>query len=194
MTLTQQDVPDRRRVVFLPSWREVPSWNRAALLVRLTQLVAGIALFWLPEHHHLVPDVLLGLGVPVAAVSPARNGPALALIGAVLAWVFSDGLDTAPPTARVLLFALAVFVLHNATALAATAPLTGHLRPEVVRRWLRRSGLSLVVSAVLILLVYLVRAITAGTATPVLQLVGVIGVLVIVTVGALLFSRRLRAG
>lgn len=187
--------PHRERVLtFVPDWRERATWSRSALLVRLVQVVAGIAVFLLPEHHHTICDVLVVLGLLTAVVSPARNGQGLVLIGAVWSWVLGDGIHTVPPLARVLAFTLALFVLWNATTLASTSPLNCVIRPELVRHWLYRSGTALAVSAALIGLVYLVGSSTSGATTPGLQLAGVVGVLVIVAVGATLFTRMLKTG
>lgn len=193
MTLIPSKPARPRTIAFVPNWRDGRDWQASAIAVRLVQVIAGVAVFLLPQHHHTICDLLLILGLAVAVISPARNGPGLALIGGLSSWVFSGGVDHHPPLDRVLPFALAVFVLWSATALAAIAPLDCIIRPELRRHWLRQSGLGVLASAVLIGLVYAVDAVTSGPTTAPLQFAGTLGVLAVVAVGAVLFTRMSRS-
>ena len=108
MTLVASKATSGRAARFRPDWRERREWRRSAVLVRVVQVVAGGAVFLLPAHHHTICDVLLILGLVTAVVSPARNGPGLALIGGLWGWLLSDGAYAHPPVDRVLPFAVAV--------------------------------------------------------------------------------------
>ncbi|HEX2903607.1 MAG TPA: hypothetical protein VHO01_09150 [Jatrophihabitans sp.] len=187
--------PSRARsVAFVPDWRERRHWQPSALVVRSVQAAAGIAVLLLPAGHHLIFEVILLIGLVTAVVSPARNGPGLAMIGGLASWVVGDGTYHHPPVERVLPFAFALFVLWSATALAAAAPLDCIVRPELVRHWLRQSALGLLVAAVLIGLVYAIGAVTTGRSTPVLEFAGALGVLLVVAVAAVIVARTLREG
>jgi len=194
MTLATSSGPDHRvrslrRLVRLRE--RGGGWTRSALAVRGLQLVAAVPLFLLlPKQNRLAVLIFL-VGLLVAVVVPARNGPALALIGAAWAWIAVAGGHWDPPATRVLPFALALFALHDLTALAAVVPMSSRLRPEAWQQWLRRSLLSLLVAVPLIGCVYLVAASTSGPSTAWLRLAGMIGVLLPVLVGAVLLARQL---
>ncbi len=186
-------VPVQRQITYVREFRENSrSWSRSALTVRLVQLVAGIAVFALPAHRGPWSGAILGLGLLVAVASPARNGQALVLIGAVLGWIDLSHVHTHPTVARVLLFAVALFALHSATTLAAMVPMACQLRRATWQHWLRRCAWTLTISAPLIGCVYGIDAITAGVTSDTLQFIGLIGVLLVILVGTAWFTRRLR--
>jgi len=182
------------RATFVREFRESSrNWASSALAVRAVQLLAGFAVFALAEHHRVWTSLLLLVGLAVAVISPARNGPALVLIAALVGWLLPD-LHHAPPLVRVLPFTLALFVLHSASALAATVPLSCQLHPAAWRHWLARCGRTLAISAPLIGGVYLVGAITDGVTSDALQFAGLVGVLMVIVVATTWFARRLSRG
>lgn len=187
--------PVARQVAFVREFRESSrSWTRSALAVRLAQLVAGGVVLALPTQQKWWLDLLILLGLLVAVVSPARNGQAVFLIGAVLAWTYQSEVEHHPPLIRTLLFAVALYAVHNTTTLAATVPMSCQLRTEAWRHWLGRSVTTLAISAPLVGCAYLIDAITTGTTNNGLEFAGLIGVLVVVAVGTTWFTRRLRRG
>jgi hypothetical protein len=92
----------------------------------------------------LVPDAgsalftVAGAGALLAAAAPARSG-ALVVLGAdLLGWMSAYGTDTTAPILRTVLFATALYLLHSATALAASVPVRAHVSADVVRTWATR--------------------------------------------------------
>jgi hypothetical protein len=176
----------------VPALSERRQWRRAPLLIRAVQLAAGVALLLLAPGTRLLVVVLMALGLLGAVVSPSRTGQAVALAAAILGWVFGYGAHGSPPVLQVLAFALALFVLHDATSLAATVPMTADLRPEALRGWLRRSAVALLVAGVLIAVVYGVGALVNFRRSYPLELAGLFGVIAALIAAAWLFSRSLR--
>ncbi|HTZ45398.1 MAG TPA: hypothetical protein VMB79_16175 [Jatrophihabitans sp.] len=175
-----------------PVFTERRRWQPAALLVRLAQLVAGgLVLLALPDPRPLVL-VLLVAGVLAAVIGPARSGPAIALVAGVAGWVFGHGAHGSPSVAGTLAFALALFLLYDASALAGTVPVTAHLRREVLLGWLRRDAITLLVAALLTALVYGAHAVAGYTSSYPLQVLGLLGVVVVLGAAAWLYSRSVR--
>ncbi|MEO6503112.1 MAG: hypothetical protein ABIQ09_14545 [Jatrophihabitantaceae bacterium] len=166
-----------------PAWRRYPS---AGLAVRLVILVAGVAVLVIPAEHHPAWTLLTVAGVLVAAGSPDRVGAGLALGSAIGGWLAAYGWHGTPPLAATAAFALALYLLHTSTALAAAVPLGVRLRGPVLRRWLRRCSVELAVAAAL-------AAASYGLGRPGgasgLQLLGLLGVLVLVGIPVLLLHR-----
>jgi hypothetical protein len=158
----------------------------AALGVRLAVLLAGLALVEIPARHHPLWIVLTVLGVLVAVTNPARGGAGLALGSAIGGWFAGYGWHGTPPLAPTVGFALALYVLHTGTALAAAAPLSAQLRAPVLSRWLRRCLIELAVAGVLAAASYGLGRPTNSSA---LQLLGLLGVLVLIAVPVLLLNR-----
>jgi hypothetical protein len=183
----------QRRVSLAPVFEQRRRWTASAACVRLVQVLAGTAVLLLPSRHIVIVVVLLVVGVVAAVVSPARNGQAAALLGGVLGWLFSDGLAGSPSLPRVLMFAVALFVLHDSTSLAAAVPMTCQLRPEAMLGWLRRSLLALLGAGLLAAITLGVGAIVQGSTSAPLQLVGSAGVLALLGVTAWLYTRSLRS-
>ena len=173
----------------LAQWRH---WTRSALLIRLVQVLAGVAVLLLAPHLRLLVVVWLLLGLLMAVLSPARSGQAVAVGAGIAGWVFGYGAHGSPPVVRVLAFALALFLLHDATTLAATVPLAAELRREALLAWLRRSGLALLVAGLLTLVVYGVGTLVNFTTSYPLVLAGLLGIVAALCVTAWLFSRSLR--
>jgi hypothetical protein len=155
--------------------------------VRLVIALAGLALLAIPAEHDPVWTTLTVIGVLVAIGSPDQAGAGLGLGAAIGGWFAAYGWDGTPPLADVVGFALALYLLHTATALAAAVPLGVRLRAEVLRRWLWRCLAELAVAAVLGAASYgLGRPSSSGT----LVLLGLAGVLLLVGVPVLLLHRR----
>ncbi len=158
----------------------------AGLAVRLVIVLAGVAVLAIPAERHLVWASLTVAGVLVAATSPERAGAGLALGAAIGSWLAAYGVHGTPPLASTAAFALALYLLHTSTALAAAIPLSARLRGPVLSRWLRRCSVQLAVAAVL-------GAASHGLGRPdsssALHLLGLLGVLLLVAVPALLLNR-----
>jgi len=176
----------------MPVLAERKQWQRSAWLVRLAQLVAGLAVLLLMPHARLLLTVIMLLGLLGAVVSPARTGQLIVLAAGIAGWVFGYGPHGSPPVARVLAFAVALFLLHDSTSLASTVPLTAELRPEALFGWLRRSAVTLLVAGVLIGVVYGVGALVSYRSSYPLVLAGLLGITATLGVAAWLFSRSLR--
>jgi hypothetical protein len=180
------------RALLVPVLADRRQWRRPALLIRVVQLLAGVALLLLAPGSRPLVLVLMLAGLFGAVVSPSRTGQAIALAAGVVGWIWGYGPHGSPPVLRVLAFALALFVLHDATSLASTVPLTADLRPEALSGWLRRSAVALLVAGVLIAVVYGAGALVSFHTSYPLELAGLFGVIAVLGTGAWLFSRSLR--
>lgn len=182
--------PQRYSPAALPARRlAVPGQQRyspAALGVRLVIVLAGLALLWIPAGPGLAWTVLTAAGVLVAVGSPDQGGAGLALGAAIGSWFAAYGWHGTPSLAATAAFAIALYLLHTGTALAAAVPLTVQLRAPVLSRWLRRCLVELAVAAAL-------AAASYGLGRPgsssLLQLLGLLGVLVLIGVPVLLLHR-----
>jgi len=187
-----QSQPSGPRAVVVPVLRERRQWRRAAFLIRMVQLAAGVALLLLAPGTRPLVVVFMLVGLFGAVVSPSRTGPAIALAAGIAGWIWGYGPHGSPPVVQVLAFALALFVLQDATSLASTVPMTADLRPEALHGWLWRSAVALLVAAVLIAVVYGVRALVSFHKSYPLEVAGLFGVIAVLGAGAWLFSRSLR--
>jgi len=184
-----------RAARLLPARREPAAGPRryslAGFGVRLVILLAGLALLLIPATPGLAWSLLLAAGVLVAVGSPDQGGAGLALGAAVGSWFAAYGWHGTPPLAGTAAFAVALYLLHTATALAAAVPLTAQLRVSVLSRWVRRCLVELAVAAAL-------AAASYGLGRPggssVLQLLGLAGVLVLIGVPVLLAHRSRGSG
>ena len=158
----------------------------AGLGIRLVIVLAGLALLWIPDDPGRAWTVLTAVGLLVAVGSPDQGGAGLALGAAIGSWFSAYGWHGTPPLAATAGFALALYVLHTATALAAAVPLGTQLRAPVLSRWVRRCLVELAVAAAL-------AAGSYGLGRPgsssVLQLLGLLGVLMLIGVPVLLLHR-----
>jgi hypothetical protein len=161
----------------------------AGLGVRLVIALAGAALLAIPPQHDPVWTALTVIGVLVALGSPRQAGAGLALGAAIVSWFAAYGWDASPPLADTVPFALALYLLHTSTALAAAAPLRVRLRAEVLRRWLWRCLVELAVAAVLGAASYGVVGLARPNSSSVLLLLGLAGALLLVGVPVLLLHR-----
>jgi hypothetical protein len=184
--------PPGHRVLLAPMLAQRRQWTRSALLVRLAQIISGLAVLLLAPDVRLL--VLLGmlLGLLAAVVSPSRSGPAIAVGAGIAGWIMAYSSHATPPVARVLVFALALFLLHDSTSLAGTVPMTANLRREALLGWLRRSGVALLLAGVLALAVYGVGALADFSTSYPLEVAGLFGIVATLAAAAVLFSRSLR--
>lgn len=166
----------------LGEWR---SWW-AGLGVRLVIVLAGLAVLAIPAGHDPVWTALVVAGVLVAAGSPRQGGAGLALGAGIGSWLAGYGWDGTPPLADTLPFALALYLLHTATALAAAVPVGVRVRAEVLRRWLGRCLVELAVAAVLVAASY---GVGHPNGSSVLVLLGLAGVIVLIGVPVLVLHR-----
>lgn len=180
------DLARLARGLFDGSRPEHRRYALAALGVRMAVLLAGLALVGIPARHHPLWVILTSIGVLVAVTNPARGGAGLALGSAIGGWFAGYGWHGAPPLGATVGFALALYVLHTGTALAAAVPLSAQLRAPVLSRWLRRCLVELAVAAVLAAASYGLGR--PGSST-VLQLLGLLGVLVLIAVPVVLLNR-----
>lgn len=157
-----------------PTRRSVLRIRPIAVLIRMVVMLAGVALIVLPEHVYLLPAAVTGFGVLVAATVPAEIGSTFATGAFIVCWIFAAGLDATPGLFRTLLAAVALYLLHQATALAAFVPLGSRVDPAVVRRWGRQCVLPLAIAAAVIVVDEVVPR-TRGSAAVVLA--GLVGVL-----------------
>jgi hypothetical protein len=179
-----------RPAILLPTGRPreagQPRYSPAGLGVRSVIVLAGLALLAIPPGPGLAWRVLVAVGVLVAAGSPDQGGAGLALGASIGSWFAAYGWHGTPPLAATAGFALALYLLHTATALAAAVPLTSQLRAPVLSRWLRRCLVELAVAAAL-------AAASYGLGRPgsssVLQLLGLAGVVVLIGIPVVLVHR-----
>ena len=124
--------------------------TRSPLLIRLAVLIAGVALVLLPEHLHLVPVALTIAGLALVMARPSRAG-ALVLLGAfLLSWTTATGWHSTPSVWRTVLAAVAVYVVHVASGLAAFVPLDARVDRGVLARYLRGTVPAVLAAAVLV--------------------------------------------
>ena len=180
------------RLRLVPVWSQRRTWRRPALLVRLAQVLAGVAVLLATPDLRPLEIPLMVIGLLMALLSPGRTGPAVALLAGALGWVFGYGDTGSPPLGRLIAFTVALYLLHEATTLAGITPLTATLRPELLRHWLRRTATSLAVAAVLSGLLYALRHGVRYTNGYPLEVLGVAGVVLVLGVAAWLFSRSPR--
>jgi len=181
-----------RRVPLVPVLAEQRRWTRSALIVRLVQLIAGLAvLLLLPDLRTLIVVAML-FGLALAVTRPAHTGKFIAMGVGIAGWVLGYDSHASPPVLKVLAFALALFVLHDSTSLAATVPMGATLRREAALGWLRRSGLALLLAGLLTAVVYGAGALLDLTTSYPLEVAALFGIVATLAVAGVLFSRSLR--
>jgi hypothetical protein len=152
---------------------------RTALLIRLVALLAGVGLVLLPVHPSPPGAIITGIGVLAAVLAPAQAGAMVATAAFVITWIAGTGLHTTPDLARTVLAAVALYVLHQSTALAAFVPLGSAVDGAVVRRWALRSRIPLAVAA---LVIAVDEIVPRSDGSALVELVGLVGVLVVIGV------------
>jgi hypothetical protein len=179
-----------RAARLLPARRAAEAGQRryspAGLAVRSVTVLAGLGLIAILQGCGPAWRVLVAVGVLVALGSPNEAGAALALGASIASWFVAYGWHGRPPLAATAGFAVALYLLHSATALAAAAPLTSQLRAPVLSRWLRRCLVELAVAAALAAASYGLGRPGSSSA---LQLLGLLGVVVLIGVPVVLVHR-----
>lgn len=110
--------------------------NPASLAIRLAVLLISAGSV------ALIPDAggavygFVAIGTVLAVVAPNRAGALLVLMADVLGWAAAYGWHGSPPLVRSAVFAIALYVLHAAVALAASVPISAYVQPAIVRQWL----------------------------------------------------------
>ncbi len=154
--------------------------TRTALLLRCLVWVAGVAGLVLaipPAYRDVLPLlVAVALLAAVPAVAPGWWLVLAVELLVVAGWLLRTTVLGVPVTCLPLVvMAVALYVHHSASALAASLPLNVRVLPGVLRGWLLRCGLVLGVTAVL-----------AAVALPVGNVVGDAGTVAVPVVGVLL--------
>jgi hypothetical protein len=179
----------RRRPVLAADLDRVRSWTLSALAVRLVVVAAGLAVLLIPAHHRSVLVLAMLTGIAIAAASPDRGGPALAVAAAIAGWFAGSGMHGSPSAVRVLSFALALYLLLSSTALAAAVPLTARLEGRAARRWTLRWLLHVAVAGVFAAASYGIEAGLEGYGSYQVELAGLLGAVAVVGGAVWLFTR-----
>lgn len=95
---------------------------------------ATVAVLLLP-HPGAGLIVLTAVGTLLAITLPAHAGAVFVLGAVVLGWVVGYGTDASPPLPRTVCFAVAVYLVHAATALAASVPVQAEVSGDVAVSW-----------------------------------------------------------
>jgi hypothetical protein len=178
----------RRRMLTIDLGR-FRSWTLSALAVRLVVVLAGVAVLLIPAHHRAVLMLALLLGIAIAAFSPDRGGPTLAMAAGVAGWFAGTGVHGSPSVPRVLGFAVAMYLLLSSTALAAAVPVTARLLAPAARRWALRWLLHLGVAGAFAAASYGVEAELSGYGSYQVELAGLLGAVAVVGCAVWLFTR-----
>lgn len=148
----------------------------AAVAVRGTVLLAGLALVLLPPPHSYVLTGLSVVGVLAAVAAPEVVGSGPASIAFVIDWLTATGWHDQPGLARTIAAGVALYVLHVSTSLAACLPVGVRVGAGVVRAWVSHCALP-VAAAALIVAIDLALPRRSGTALA--ELAGLVGVVAV---------------
>lgn len=116
-------------------WAEMRMIFRPILAVRLAVLPFGVAATVLLPNSGGVVLGLIVLATGAAVIAPARVGALPLLVVEVLAWTFEYGVNASPPTARTVLFAVSIYLIHVTTSLAASVEWSASLDYGILRGW-----------------------------------------------------------
>jgi hypothetical protein len=124
------------------------------MLVRAGAGLAGLAGLLLAAPAPLLarPAVVVGLVLLAAlpAVAPGGPGTSLVALAMVASWVVATSTYGQPVGGgRVLLLAALLYLLHSLAALAAALPYDAVVAPDVLVRWLFRTGAVITVAGLL---------------------------------------------
>lgn len=149
----------------------------SAVPIRLAVLVLGAAATALVPHPGglLVAGALVGGLCAVAA--PTFAGAFVLLFADVAGWTAAYGTDADPAPARTIAFAVALYLAHAATALAASVPLGARVEPAVLVAWTRRCAVPVAGAVLAGLAVALIARASASLVLDVLGLAGVVAAL-----------------
>jgi hypothetical protein len=162
------------------------AWTLGPVLIRVVILIAGSALVAAPSPARLVATVVAVVGVVLAVARPVSIGPSIATAGLVLSWFASFGWQGDPSFTRTIVAAVALYVLHTSTSLAAVVPLSARLDPAVLSAWLLRCVQVVLVAAAVIAASY---AIGQRHGSSAVELAGLAGLLAAVAVPSRLLTR-----
>lgn len=184
----------RRGSVFTSNLAEVArlrQWSPSALAIRFVIVAAGLVVMLLPGHQNSILVLAMLTGIAVAAISPDRGGPALAMTAGIASWFAGSGVHGSPSPARVACFAAALYLLLSSTALAAAVPIRTRLQPRAALRWATRWLLCLGIAAALAAVSYGIGRSIDGYGYQ-FELAGLIGVVAVVGCAVWLFTRSPR--
>lgn len=128
-------------------------WTRmrgVPVAIRAVVLICGLALLFLPGALHPVPVLVTAVGLVAALVAPRTVGVSVLSLGFVAGWLGAAGWAHALPIARTIPAAVALYVAHVSTALAAATPVGARIEPDVIIRWLRGCAWPVLTAAVLV--------------------------------------------
>lgn len=139
------------------------------LLVRGTVWLAGVIAMMLAYPPWLLLD-RYGLPLLVLTALPALAPRSLVVtpvtLVAVVGWVVSTGgYGVVPSFWRLLGLATSLYVMHAGAALAAQLPYDAIISPDVLVRWLTRTGLVLGAAAVFAVYLLVLADLLGGTGT-----------------------------
>lgn len=107
--------------------------------------------------------VALLLVALLPALAPRGHAPTLAVLVGLAGWVLATTAYGVPVQLwRLFAVGSLLYLVHALAALAATVPYDVLLAPDVVIRWLQRTGLVLLASAVLVVLLLAIAGQSAG--------------------------------
>jgi hypothetical protein len=133
-------------------------------------------------------SVLIALGV---GLFPRTRWTTVAAVLTVLAWLYSTLADDGQLALwRVLVLTAALYVAHTGAALAAVLPHDAIVSPDVITRWLLRTGAVLAVSLVLGLGALVVAEQLRVVSTLIAPIAGVAAVAALAAVLAWQWRRR----
>jgi hypothetical protein len=107
----------------------------SALAIRLAVIVLSAATAALIPHASGALYGFVVIGTVVAVVAPNRAGALLVMLADVLGWTSAYGWHGHAPTLRTVVFAIALYLVHAAVALAASVPANAFVPAAVVRMW-----------------------------------------------------------
>jgi hypothetical protein len=159
----------------------------SAAAVRAAIVVLAAAAIVAVPHAGAAVYAFAALGTVLAVARPAYAGALVVALAALIGWVVAYGTDVTPPIGRAIAFALALYLLHAAVALAASVPVRASISSAVVVAWARRClpGVAAAVSAAAVLVL-----IGRPAGSLALDVVGLSAVLA--AVGALVWLTRAR--
>jgi hypothetical protein len=152
--------------------------NRAVTIaIRVAVLACAAAVVaLLPALHGFAP-ALVGICAALAVAFPDRvgSGPACAVSVVVAGFGYRGGADIS--VVHALVFAVALYSLHEATSLAASVPLTAAATVGTARRWIGRSLPGLLAAVLAAVLMAVVGTLSASLVLDVVAVAAVVVVL-----------------
>ena len=166
----------------------------AAVLVRAGLYGCGVLALLLAWPVEIVasPAFLLFLiAAAVPAIGPRTVAPAVLIFLAILGWTLAIQEYGEPVEyPRLVGLAVAIYLVHTLSALAAVLPYDAVVAPSVLTRWLGRAALVLLLTAVLAVFVLAFPALVGGRTFLLASLTGLTVMAVVVGYLARLVGRR----